>query len=352
MSGTFIIRPTFLVSGGSPLISVTEAFPGTSAWTLTNFPPDTILQAMRDELATEELQALVFSDTTGLTFNDILRFIFDGASIYLDGSPTPIAFGSLPSGFTPASASVNINIEANVQPNLGGSCHYHLQQEAGNNGPEDTLQYIYDFSIPPSMLDIVSNGCGFKVNIIVDNGADIAAVAIVYNLRIEGTYNIQAFTWVLEPVQEPILPGARVTVRSVGSANGGLGFTQLINVNPAAPTLSETYIQYLDGDGNTIQVFIPVANFLFITLFLYVFLLPSFPVAPVGDIELFVTGDGTQFSGSVSLGILQVMNADGSGIYRITKNKRSDSRYDRDQPGEITEVAIPNPIAKTGYIGG
>jgi len=290
--------------------------------------------------------------------DSIIRFIFSGNCFKLDLDPTPVSLAGLPSGFTPLTAQITVNNPSGgIQSHQFGARQYDIFTEEpliagpmqwGLDGP-----FVYPGAVPP-VIDVVSNGMGFRA--ITTTTPSPGFVFIPYTgfgntIYIEGTYDAFAYSWTLEPVQEPILPGARITARSIVNLNG-INFTQLININPAAPTLSETYIQYLDGDGNTVQVFIPVVNFLFITITLYVFFLPAFPVDPVGDIELFVTGNGTQFSGSVSLGILQIMNANGSGIYRITKDKRSDSRYDRNQPGEITEVKIPNPIAKTGYIGG
>lgn len=62
-------------------------------------------------------------------------------------------------------------------------------------------------------------------------------------------------------------------------------------------------------------------------------------------------GTVTIFSGSIELGTLTIYIATGSGIYRIVKNKRNDTQYDR-ETGLTTNVAIPEPFGETGFIGG
>lgn len=74
---------------------------------------------------------------------------------------------------------------------------------------------------------------------------------------------------------------------------------------------------------------------------------------PAGDTEFFFFGNflaGQQFSGSVMLGIHQVLVADGSGIYQLVVGKRNDTIYDRDTPGATIDVKIPNPFIKSGFV--
>lgn len=63
-------------------------------------------------------------------------------------------------------------------------------------------------------------------------------------------------------------------------------------------------------------------------------------------------GTGTQFSGSVKLGILQILGATASGIYKIVPDKRSDTVYiDSPASDETIEMAIPYPHGKTFFVG-
>lgn len=61
----------------------------------------------------------------------------------------------------------------------------------------------------------------------------------------------------------------------------------------------------------------------------------------------------TQFSGFATLGPLTVIPADSSGIYTIASGKTNDTIYLSTQTDNTTiDNAIPNPFAKTGFIGG
>lgn len=61
---------------------------------------------------------------------------------------------------------------------------------------------------------------------------------------------------------------------------------------------------------------------------------------------------GTQFSGTVPLGTLFVITANGSGIYRIVTNKTNDTIYSSVRDGSTYDTKIPNPKFKTGFVRG
>jgi hypothetical protein len=61
---------------------------------------------------------------------------------------------------------------------------------------------------------------------------------------------------------------------------------------------------------------------------------------------------GTTFSGSVILGILQVLLVgNASGVYTLVANKTNDTIYNNARDGTTQDVRIPNPKIKTGFIG-
>ncbi len=62
-------------------------------------------------------------------------------------------------------------------------------------------------------------------------------------------------------------------------------------------------------------------------------------------------GLGTEFSGSVRMGTIQILTTLGSGIYKIVVGKTSDTVY-LNNPNDNTtqEMAIPDPRAKTGFV--
>lgn len=82
---------------------------------------------------------------------------------------------------------------------------------------------------------------------------------------------------------------------------------------------------------------------------------PNGPGGPHVDLPPFVPSDislipsgGIVFGGAASTLILK----DKSGIYTLIKDKTEDTLYDRQTGIDNADVKIPNPIAKTGFIGG
>lgn len=71
-----------------------------------------------------------------------------------------------------------------------------------------------------------------------------------------------------------------------------------------------------------------------------------------GAQTLTATGDGTQFSGSVPLGVLTILLTNASGIYSLVPGKRNDTYYSSHRDGTTVDIKIPNPTARTGFIGG
>jgi hypothetical protein len=67
-----------------------------------------------------------------------------------------------------------------------------------------------------------------------------------------------------------------------------------------------------------------------------------------GDIN-FITGGGIVL-GSSSTQMLLLKSV--SGLYTIIKDKRNDTLLDRQEAQESIDVAIPDPFAKTGFLGG
>lgn len=59
----------------------------------------------------------------------------------------------------------------------------------------------------------------------------------------------------------------------------------------------------------------------------------------------------TDFSGSITIGEIEILFADVSGIYNITPNKTNDTIYDPARDGTTLDVAIPKPYVRTGFVG-
>lgn len=206
MAGTFILRPTTLTSAGNVFYDG-NAFPNDAkGWLIDNYPVATILEiAAQTNVA--NVQFAGFSDVaSGLgSLIDTLRFNFSGSSFYLDGSVVPIPFSSLPAGFFALTASVKLVVTLPLgQPIAPGFIHYWLQQANGDNGTQDTATYSYG-SIPPPILTIYNQGIGMKGSVSITSFANAGSVALLYDLRVEGTYET-----IINP--STAVPGQQVTV--------------------------------------------------------------------------------------------------------------------------------------------
>lgn len=351
--GTFVIRPTELSSGGTPLIDGNDT-PADEygGWVMDTVPPDTILDAMLDALNDHFMQVVKYTNAAPGSYNNTLRFNCIGDCIYLDGSLTPISYNTLPAGFNPLTASVEIDIAGTSVPGGGGVANYFLQQGIIGDGPVNTNSFPYEFTpIPPTMLAIVNNGMGLKINLTVDTNPDVGSIGSVFNFRIEGTYEISSFSVTLDPIPTPPIQRIQISISSLGPEEGGMDLSQLIT--DYGDGMSGINIQYTDHSGPDpviITINIPTINILFISETSMIFSLPDvFPFVNE-DMTVIVTGNGQQFSGTVSLGVLQILNEDASGIYKIVKNKTCDTFYDRSS--DTMDVMIPQPLIRTGYIGG
>lgn len=377
MSGTFIIRPTTLDSGGTSIQEFSDPVNTPFAsWRLTGYPGTQIIDVIKAVLGANNLWAQSLTgNTTPVLFDDTLRFGFSGNSIYLDGSPTPINFAGLPAGFTPLTAIVTIDPSIAGSADGTGVAEYTLQQETGNNGTVNTPTYPYDFTFPaPTMLDIVSNGIGLKIHCLTDNGAgDLAEVTSIANFRIEGTYGSgRAFGGSVES-SPPIQTGDTITVignssgnTTAGSGNSvgpGTGLGLLLNGKPnpnnppVLPPINLLFAQkltitYFDQFNVLQTVDILTTDFIIWTKTKITFLLPDITTALPKVVTIIYVDNGTQFSGSVTLGsLVTIYFVDGTGIYFLNVGKATDTLYVQgSDPIQTVEVNIPDPTIKTAFL--
>jgi len=299
-----------------------------------------------------------------------LRFAFPFSDdvISLDGNPL-INFNELPAGFTTTSATLKVSVAR--YPNVSGDIingDLFLQldsigEESADLGQVDTLpsftvkSFAYDFTFPilQQMFFILTKGFGIRV---VFPG-DISYGQQFFDAKIEGTYVITGFSFTLDtPTVSPsgISPANHVQISSGGGSVGGLDFTGI----PADIGGGQSGINFtFSGVGGPQTFNIPTANIITQTTTLLQFTVPTtivailvaaFPNNPAPNVSIIVTGDGSQFSGTMDLGLLAVLLADASGIYRIVRNKTNDTLYDR--TGDTVDVKIPDPFFDTGYVGG
>lgn len=356
--GTFIIRPTSIVSGGTPLYDE-NALPFNPAGWFRD-PPDTVLELLQPTVDTRVFGYIVSADNVSSNFGtDTIRCGVSGASIYLDGSMSPITFAALPVGFTPLSASVKVGI-----PGIGNPpntiVQYFLQQGAGVNGTVNTNDFPIDFSIPPSMLDILAEAFGLKCTITVTAISTAGSVgdnpsapfnAHINDLRIEGTYELGGFSWTLEQ------PTRGVEDTPVAKTNTDDTITITSPPEDDDPDtldleqVTEITIEYTDENGDPQSII--VTNITIQNHNKLVFKLPDIlsidPNDPPKVYKILITS--TQFSGSVLLGkLVTIYFFNAPGIYRLVPDKATDTLYDIENGGTV-EVQIPDPFIKTGFVG-
>jgi len=334
--GTFIARTSALVSGGASFILVPPAA-NTAAWYTQFGTPVSIILAMQSVLA--DLRAELNSVAIPVSFADTLRFQVD--DIYLDGAVSPVSFSGLPAGFNLLSAFVSISdLAVTVTPPVTGTAEYFLQQANGTEGEADTPIFPYDMSFPqPTMLEVINNGIGLRVAIAATAAPGFSQIFPFYNFFISGEYEIISFDWTLENAGTPVQIGDEVRIVNNIAGAGGLA------------GVSKVCVSFVDG--GVLQTFCAIIDTH--TDDLITFLIPSGLGEFTGPTTLYVTlyGNGIQFTGSVTLQTtLQLLFLDASGIYTLIKNKKTDTIYDRDNPGQTLEVKIPNPYARTGLVGG
>jgi hypothetical protein len=332
--GSFIIRPTVLSQGGTPVLSIFDPAPAAYAGWIVSIEGGTVFGAVTDPTNVQTLQSSVYAAGSGNSLAQTVRFsTTPNPSIYLDGSLTPIDYQHLPSGFIPTSAVVKVDGFSSATTGTGVA-HFYLQQDSGNDGTVNTASYPYA-TIPP-MFNILFNGMGFRVNITTSAGGDTAG-NVFSNLRVEGTYAIVKFIATLNPANLLTSVGDPITISS-----GGPGSSNGMDLSHITVT-----VFYRDSSNNPFTVSVsPTSQ----SPTQYVFNAPNFDGAV--QISINVVGDGTQFTGSVPLGSLPTINfTDGTGIYVLTPGKTFDSLYAQGtNPIQIVSMAIPNPFVKTGFI--
>lgn len=325
MSGIFIVNLQ-VVGSISPAFAPTQTIDQWSGLDNSNndMSSDSQLPSVLNSVFSNNLlipgEATVTQSTVA---NFRLHFDTLGSSISLDGS-APISFNSLPAGFVATSAKIQAVLINEVV--TGNIVTAFLQKDASTEdsghilspGVVSTIQFPYNFgSFPvPIMLDIVSNGCGIRLNSDLVDPTPVV-VALRY-INIQGTYEIQSFHFSLDAIQ-PISDGDSITITSEDA--------DMEKVTP----LTDNGTVHITS-RNTHRIIFIVTGITTRTI--------TFSVV------------STEFSGSVTLGTLLTILADASGIYTLTKNKINDTLYLHGSPEDTIDVAIPNPFIKTGFING
>lgn len=107
-----------------------------------------------------------------------------------------------------------------------------------------------------------------------------------------------------------------------------------------------------DIPGLTGGVIIPRRYFYILTTGRIRFMIPKNLGIPYGGrrLLLYGVGDGTFFVGEIQIAQLNILLADGSGVYHLQNGQRHDTYYDRSvTPPVTTNLKMPRPNFRTGF---
>jgi len=271
----------------------------------------------------------------------ITNYILYGNCFFLDGSLVPIAFSGLPNGFT-ITSSPSLRI-TNSDNRLGflemanaaidvakSTITFGIYGPTVTNCPNDGLvhplsqPFIPATASPIDLLAILS----IEISLTLIQAFDLGLQGGVYqNLEIFGNYGLP-YSWSLTP-NTPVAPGTTVTITD-NTPTPVIAGTKQINV------------VYQDVSGNLL-VSIPIFDFILILPNIVTFKAPNicdfikkhfpkyYPLFCVkgGKVltQIYLLGNGVQFSGSVLAGTLQILYANASGLYVLTSGKTADTLY-------------------------
>lgn len=158
-----------------------------------------------------------------------------------------------------------------------------------------------------------------------------------------GTYEILVYTWTIEggppfiPAPGPFNPGDTIKVHSP-------------DLLPDLTTINEFQFIFLNSDNEIVSFIID--DFDIQTPTLIQFVLDRTILNPI--LGEYTSGSPISiFGGSVKITNIELAIINPSGVYKLVTNKRHDTLYNDSANGsDTTDIAIPTPFVKTGFIGG
>lgn len=244
-----------------------------------------------------------------------VTFLLNSDSFFLSGSIIPTLEIDLPTGFHVLDALVNASFQA------GAGAQYRIKIGADTAASNLTTMSFVD--IPPLTLNSM-------LATIVGFNWDIGPSGIlIFPYAVTGNYDIISARWVINNITHPGLNFEVGDIAQITSDDGSYnGFASITEVDLDAHAVTTFTLQ----SATEIRFVIPTL---------------------IDDTYLVsVTDSGVQFSGSAVVGPLTVITIDSSGLYRIVPDKTHDTLYlDSSVNGTTFNTKIPNPFAKTGFIG-
>ncbi len=273
------------------------------------------------------------------------NFVFFN-TLSLDGGPE-IAWSGLPVGFTIISAVIQVlnsiahDQNGNPPPPGGPSAiltNSFLPPSFSYNNPPDFLT-SKSISLPISNIDLLTllgstcvisanSGTGVidanKVTVKGVQADKITPTLSSPTIHISGTYDIEQFQWTLENPTTPVRVGDKVKILS--------------SIPTAITDIILTITDPITKKPKTIDIPLDSNYVIFWSLTEFWFYLPIELGTFTGLLLIDLVGDGTQFSGSVFVGSLQVLFEDASGIYSLVPSQTNDILYFR--AGYITDTKL------------
>lgn len=342
MSGTFIIRPTHVDSQSGSGFYIVGTLDYVEAIHVNN-------------------DGLLMGLNSILPVSGEIRYNFVGDSIYLDGSSVPISFQTLPAGFTPITATLispNSDFTGILLGNTIGSSlalKVYFQFNSQNKKliadfftqdiTETAGPYSFVANPVPSMLSLINNGCGINWELTGTPGANHSGLAFFDDLHIFGTYNILRSQFSLSNPTVPISVGDKIEITSPTNSASDIKQILFDYIDPVTNTDKQIILNLNSNNitENTSENVVINGNIISGTNFIifqsakfFQFYLPFGFGTFSGTVTITLVVKGTQFSGSVVIGTLQILFEDTTGIYTLVKGQTNDLLYFRE--GHTTDI--------------
>lgn len=257
--------------------------------------------------------------------------------IYLDGDyTTPIGINDLPLGFRVTAAQIDLGLVMGASSAIVNCLAYITTKnyvEPPDSGflvtpiiPKPSNAAL--FSIATLTIDGTSGLAGAAVTVVTGVGPILG----LEEFGISGTYDTYGFTYDITPAD-----GSSVNINDV------IVIKSVITGGPGDLGLDLSQVSISMACGTVVPIIQSPELFVF-----------KIPVTckNAGASAVIATGNGVQFSGTITLGTLTILNTNASGLYTLVKNKTSDTLYNNARDGSTRDTMVPTPFVKTGFIGG
>lgn len=227
--------------------------------------------------------------------------------------------------------------------NPGGSANGTYSQDQAASHSLASSEQEHDFPVPLTYAEFVTQfgtlwfQVDFNFDLHVGSSADAEG-------NYSGTFDLVALELIVEYTDAPIPADYVIEDAEIPKKTG-----DVVKISGPTGLTGITEVQVNLGGGTIITI--PKYDFYWTSpteLWFYMPPLGSFE----GEPQVIMIPDGTQFDGAIPLGALTIYFEDTSGLYKIVKNKKTDTKYNPERDGETTEVKIPDPMGRTGYIDG